>query len=313
MSISRDGNTYTKTDTSHPHAITVEYLGLKWLAQAQASGGAHVVPVVDSPTGSKRPPTSSLTTVAISRGACTPQAAEQFGRSLACTHAAGADYLGQGPLGWDKSGWMGMAPLSYLTAAQAPTSWGEFYATERLLPYLPRCVDNGSISQAGASTVHRLCERLRDGDFDADQPALVVAQAASRQAQATSPTPAVAARLHGDLWSGNVLWSARSSLDWGCQAAGTGRPGGELADQVGVLIDPAAQGGHAETDLATLGVFGQRHWDLIYRGYQQVSSLAAGWEERVSLHQLHILIVHAYLFAGGYGHETVSVCRKYVA
>ena len=42
------------------------------------------------------------------------------------------------------------------------------------------------------------------------------------------------ARVHGDLWSGNVMWSA----DSGSVEA--------------VLIDPAAHGGHREEDLAIL-------------------------------------------------------------
>ena len=42
------------------------------------------------------------------------------------------------------------------------------------------------------------------------------------------------ARLHGDLWAGNLLWTADG----------------------GVLIDPAAHGGHRETDLAMLALFG---------------------------------------------------------
>ncbi len=82
-------------------------------------------------------------------------------------------------------------------------------------------------------------------------------------------------------------------------------------DVVGVLIDPLAQGAHAETDLAALSVFGQRHLDRIYAGYDEVSPLAAGWRERVGLHQLHMLIIHAFLFGASYGAETASVARRY--
>ncbi len=38
----------------------------------------------------------------------------------------------------------------------------------------------------------------------------------------------------------------------------------------GTLIDPAAHGGHAETDLAELGVFGSRH--LEHRGLEPLTS-----------------------------------------
>ena len=58
-------------------------------------------------------------------------------------------------------------------------------------------------------------------------------------------------------------------------------------------------------------MFGQRHLDRIYAGYDEVSPLAAGWRERVGLHQLHMLIIHAFLFGASYGAETASVARRY--
>ena len=98
----------------------------------------------------------------------------------------------------------------------------------------------------------------------------------------------------------------------GARAPGAPAGGERRApDVVGVLIDPLAQGAHAETDLAALSVFGQRHLDRIYAGYDEVSPLAAGWRERVGLHQLHMLIIHAFLFGGSYGAETASVARRY--
>ncbi|WP_336493102.1 fructosamine kinase family protein, partial [Methylobacterium nigriterrae] len=66
------------------------------------------------------------------------------------------------------------------------------------------------------------------------------------------------------------------------------------------LIDPAAHGGHRETDLAMLALFGAPHLDEILVGYDAVHPLAPGWEDRVALHQLYPLAVHAVLFGGGY-------------
>jgi fructosamine-3-kinase len=88
-------------------------------------------------------------------------------------------------------------------------------------------------------------------------------------------------RIHGDLWNGNVLWS-----------------GGD-----GWLIDPAAHGGHRETDLAMLALFGAPFLDRIRRGYESVAPLADGWRGRVPLHQLHPLLVHVCLFGAGYAAE----------
>ncbi len=95
-------------------------------------------------------------------------------------------------------------------------------------------------------------------------------------------------RVHGDLWAGNVLW-----------------PGGRPA-----LIDPAAHGGHRETDLAMLALFGAPHLDEILRTYDATVPLADGWRSRVPLHQLHPLLVHVCLFGAGYIPQTITAARQ---
>ena len=86
------------------------------------------------------------------------------------------------------------------------------------------------------------------------------------------------ARLHGDLWSGNVL-AGRDGLPW--------------------LIDPAAYGGHREMDLAMLDLFGSIPARTA-AAYDEVFPLASGWRARIGLWQLFPLLVHAVLFGGGY-------------
>jgi fructosamine-3-kinase len=98
-------------------------------------------------------------------------------------------------------------------------------------------------------------------------------------------------RIHGDCWAGNVLWS-----------------GGR-----GWLIDPAAHGGHRETDLAMLALFGAPSLDRIMAGYQDTVPLADGWRSRVPLHQLHPLLVHACLFGVAYREEVCSAARAALA
>jgi fructosamine-3-kinase len=98
-------------------------------------------------------------------------------------------------------------------------------------------------------------------------------------------------RIHGDCWAGNVLWS-----------------GGR-----GWLVDPAAHGGHRETDLAMLALFGAPFLDRIIACYQEVAPLAAGWRERVPLHQLHPLLVHVCLFGGGYRAAALDAARAALA
>ena len=94
-------------------------------------------------------------------------------------------------------------------------------------------------------------------------------------------------RVHGDCWAGNVLWSGDR----------------------GWLIDPAAHGGHRETDLAMLALFGAPDLDRILAGYNDTAPLAAGWRSRVPLHQLHPLLVHACLFGASYAEPVRSAAR----
>jgi fructosamine-3-kinase len=86
-------------------------------------------------------------------------------------------------------------------------------------------------------------------------------------------------RLHGDLWAGNVLADA-SGTPW--------------------LIDPAAHGGHRESDLAMLRLFGGPG-ERTFSAYDEAYPLSEGHGERVELWQLLPLLVHAVLFGGAYG------------
>lgn len=96
-------------------------------------------------------------------------------------------------------------------------------------------------------------------------------------------------RLHGDLWNGNCLWSA---------------------DGVHV-IDPAAYAGHREVDLAMLHLFGLPHLQRVVQAYDEVTPLAEGWEDRVALHQVFPLLVHACMFGGGYGARAAAAAGRY--
>lgn len=267
----RQPRTYRKESAADPAALRVEAAGLRWLAEAASHGGARVVGVVAEGAGwleTERMPTTRPA----------PRTAAAFGRALARTHAAGAHSFGASPPAWSGPGRIGRAPLPLEEpAVVGARTWGAFYAADRVLPFLRSAVDSGTIDATGARVVEKLASRLANGAFDVPQPGLV---------------SSAAARIHGDLWSGNVLWDAGA--------------GGEA-----VLIDPAAHGGHAETDLAMLALFGQEHHVEIVAGYEEVSPLAAGWRERVALHQVHPLLVHAVLFGGGYGAAAVRAADAY--
>jgi fructosamine-3-kinase len=98
------------------------------------------------------------------------------------------------------------------------------------------------------------------------------------------------ARLHGDLWAGNRLVGLDGE-SW--------------------LIDPAAHGGHREFDLAMMRLFGGYDADVL-AGYEEVLPLADGWQDRVELHQIAPLVVHAIKFGGGYVGAATRAIRRYV-
>ena len=194
----------------------------------------------------------------------TAGAAEAFGQALARTHAAGAPAFGAPPEGWEGDGFIGRQRLSLRPAS----SWGAFYAEQRVLPYAREAYDSDHLSAAALAAVERVADRLRAGDFDDGRPP---------------------ARIHGDLWSGNVLFT----------------PDGV------VMIDPAAHGGHGLTDLAMLHLFGAPELDRTSAAYAEEAGLDRGWEDLVGLHQLHPLLVHAVSHGPAYGSEAASVASRY--
>ena len=222
-----------------------EAAGLAWLADAP--DGVRTARVL-----TVRPGTIELERIETARP--TPEAARAFGAALARTHDAGAAAFGSPPAGYAGPMFIGRRPLT--TARQ--TRWGRFYARDRVLPYLVEAVKAHTVTEREERVIRTACDRIAAGDFD----------------DAEAP-----ARLHGDLWNGNVLWSAEGV----------------------VLIDPAAHGGHRETDLAMLALFGCPHLDEVLGAYDAQLPLRAGWRERVPVHQLHPLAVHAAGHGRSYG------------
>jgi fructosamine-3-kinase len=186
---------------------------------------------------------------------------EALGRDLAALHAAGAPGFGSTPHD---------GPLR-LGAAELPEGegedWATFYARWRVAPLADQALERGALSREGRAAIERVCERMADLAGPPEDPA----------------------RLHGDLWSGNVLGGA------------DGRP---------VLVDPAAYGGHREVDLAMLRLFGRISATTL-AAYEERMPLAEGHSERVQLYQLLPLLVHAVLFGGSYGASAAQAARRY--
>lgn len=195
----------------------------------------------------------------IDEGAAGADTAARLGRELAVMHRAGADAFG--------AGWPGFIGTLPLPNTPSPGPWPAWFAERRLLPYLRASVDNGALSGDDVALVERVIAGV-DGYGGAEPPA----------------------RIHGDLWPGNVLWSA----------------GGRA-----YLVDPAAHGGHRETDLACLALWGGvPHLARLLAAYDEAWPLASGWRARVPLHQLHLLLVHTAMFGASYRGAVLGAVRS---
>jgi fructosamine-3-kinase len=237
-------------------AVDAEASSLCWLADA------HAVPV---PTVLGQD-ADWLVMAWVEPGVPTAAAAEELGRGLAVLHASGAPAFGQPPPGGPADAWIGMAAMVNTPAPD----WPAWFAEYRIAPYLRRCVTARSLTNADAAVIEHVMDRLPELAGPDEPPA----------------------RLHGDLWYGNVVWSSIGPS---------------------ALVDPAAHGGHRETDLAMLALFGCPDLDRVLAAYQEVTPLAAGWQRRVALHQLFPLLVHAELFGGPYPSQAVDAARRALA
>jgi fructosamine-3-kinase len=221
-------------------------------------GKANAVPVPAVLAADK----SCLVIEWVDSGSPTPAAAVRFGRDLADLHGSGSERFG--------APWPGVIAGLPLPN-EAADSWPTWYPANRLLPYARIARDSGTLSAADVGLIE---------------------SAAARSPELAGP-PEPPSRIHGDCWSGNVLWSV---------ARGSG-------DLSGWLVDPAAYGGHRETDLAMLALFGAPYLERIMAAYQERSPLADGWRSRMPLHQLHPLLVHVCLFGASYRESALGAAR----
>ena len=185
-------------------------------------------------------------------------AAERFGRALAAMHRSGADRFGAAADGFTGTLVLPNEPMD---------SWSEFFVARRVEPFLRSAFNRGALEGGDAKAIIQVTDRLDE----------------------LSGPPEKPARLHGDLWSGNIVWAT------------DGQPR---------LVDPAAYGGHREQDLAMLTLFGAPQLDRILGAYDDAFPLADGWRDRLPIYQLHPLLVHATIFGGGYGARAGAAARE---
>lgn len=237
---------FTKRPAESQSALA-EAAGLSWLGAA-STAVAQVASVDEH----------HISTVRIVPARPTPAAARTAGRELARIHLAGAPAFGSPPPGWEGPNYIGTQRQDCM-----PTDrWAAFYVDQRVLPFAEKAFRRSHLTADGLHKVQVAAQLIKSHSF-AGEPA----------------------RLHGDLWSGNLLF-------------GIDGP---------VMIDPAAHGGHAETDLAMLALFGAPFLAEIRAGYEELNPLAGEWLARTPLHQLHPLAVHAASHGAGYGAALIEV------
>lgn len=182
---------------------------------------------------------------------------EELGRSLAALHRNGAPSFGH-----VRDNFIGRLPQ----ANEAATDWPTFYRERRLRPMLE--LARSVLGSRTFALFDRLFSRLGALVGPAEPPA----------------------RLHGDLWGGNLHTTPE------------GRP---------CLIDPAVYGGHREMDLSMMRLFGG-FGPRVFAAYTEAYPLAPGHEERVGLYQLYPLLVHVNLFGQSYAGAVRAELERYL-
>lgn len=227
-----------------------EAAGLAWLAEAQSLRIPEVLAVGDD----------FLALEFIEAASPGPHYDRELGCGLAKLHRFGAPSFG-----WnEEEGFL----ATLVQDNRSSPSWAEFYVERRLRPLLRRAFDRNLTPPSWNERFEKLFTRMPNlvGDEEA------------------------VARLHGDLWSGNVHTDER------------GNP---------VLVDPAVYGGNREMDLAMLRLFGSPARSF-HDAYHREWPLEAGHEDRVLLYQLYPLLAHVNLFPGSYQSSCEQALEEYL-
>jgi fructosamine-3-kinase len=146
------------------------------------------------------------------------------------------------------------------------TTWAQFYALQRIMPLMQQAYEQHKCTKADLQLAEQFCNKL---------PALMPEEQA--------------ALLHGDLWSGNRMFT------WNGEAC---------------IYDPAVYFGHREMDIAMTLLFGGFDTQF-YTTYNEVFPLQNGWRNRIDVCQLYPLLVHLILFGRHYYCAVKSILKKY--
>jgi fructosamine-3-kinase len=245
---------------AEPGFFAAEAAGLAWLAEADA------VPVV---TVRSQDENGLILEKLIEQRPVTKDRARQFGARLARLHDAGAEGFGWAP---HPRAWFGPKDDPFPVPTTVHEDFTSFWVRDRLEPLVAATSDQ--FGARSLAVVREAVDVIDTGVF-----AGVAGQGQER-----------ASRVHGDLWSGNVMWTGRGAT----------------------LIDPAAHGGHRLEDLAMLALFGAPQLPSIYEGYTAQHPLPETWEDDLPAHLFFALMAHVAIIGGGYAVQAVSMARRII-
>jgi len=141
-----------------------------------------------------------------------------------------------------------------------------FWINNRLKPQIKIAYDGGKFSKNDLQDMERIYEKVDE----------IIPQEAS-------------ALIHGDLWSGNIMFSK------------DGKP---------CIYDPAISYSHREVDLAMSNMFNALD-PAFYDAYNEAFPLEANWKERIDFWNLYPFLIHVNLFGASYLSTCRSIIRAY--
>ncbi|AZU00342.1 fructosamine kinase family protein [Brevibacterium linens] len=240
--------------------FAAEAAGLKWLAEP------GVVPVVEVLEHGP----DFLRLRRLEETGPDAEAAAAFGRDLARLHDAGAPGFGWSPA---PQAFFGPLDHPFEVPAESVGDFTGYWAEQRLRPLVTAVA--GDLEGEDRAMIASAIDTIASGAF----------------AGICGEGEEAPARIHGDLWAGNLMWT----------------PTGVT------LIDPAAHGGHRLEDLALLALFGTPFLEEIFSGYERAHPMPDGWQEDLPAHSFFALLAHIRLFGRGFLGQTVRAARSVIA
>lgn len=239
--------TFNKYNHSrYSDSLLAEAMGLETLASIIKSNGIQIkIPKVVSVSRKE------LEMTRIHSCCSSQELQERFGTELAKFHS-----IRQTQCGFETDNFIGLNPQMNVLS----DNWGEFFQKYRL-GYQVRIIQNHAIRNSFEKILNQ-CE--------------------SRLSKWLNEHCEHFSLLHGDLWSGNVLYD--SDDVW--------------------MIDPAVYFGDSEADIAMTEMFGGGS-PVFYHAYQTVKPFSKVYEKKKIIYNLYHYLNHYNLFGDGY----LSACE----